>query len=256
MTTTPVTPAHHWRPPTGIAPRGTLFVLPGRGEHGGVYERFGRRLSADGYLVHALGTGPDHTAEQVQAEAAAVGGPRPVAPLVLVGSDTGALQALHVAATADTRLPLEGVILAGTAPTAGSAESPPGSESDWDAELAARTACPTHRKRLTEDEGFVRGRLTAPVPAHLLADARPALPALILHGGADPISPLGQARELADRLPRATLGVLHEGLHDVLNDATHRTTAATVVLWLERLRADSEMRPILTLEAVEPSARP
>ncbi|MDX3225064.1 hypothetical protein [Streptomyces sp. ME19-01-6] len=97
----------------------------------------------------------------------------------------------------------------------GSALPPPGPELDWDTELAARTACPTHRKRLTEDERFARGRLTAPVPTRLLADARSALPALILH----------------------------EGLHDVLNDAAHRTTAAAIVLWLERLRADS---PILT----------
>jgi pimeloyl-ACP methyl ester carboxylesterase len=218
-----------------------------------------RRVSADGYLVHALGTGPEHTAGEVLAEAAAVVGPRPVAPLVLVGSDTGALQALHAAAAADPRLPLDGVVLAGVAPTEGGAEQPAEPESDWDAELAARTACPTHRARLTEDARFVRGRLTAPVPAHLLADARPALPALILHGGADPISPLQRARGLADRLPRATLGVLHEGLHDVLNDASHRTTAATVVLWLERLRADGAMSPILTIETdatnatVEPS---
>ncbi|MEU5031678.1 alpha/beta hydrolase [Streptomyces milbemycinicus] len=256
MTTTPHAPAttaHHWQPPTGIAPRGTLLILPGRGEHGGVYERFGRRLSADGYLVYAVGTGPDHTAKDVLAEAAAVVGPKPVAPFVLVGSDTGALQALHVAAAADPRLPLEGVILAGTAPTAGSAGPPPGPAPDWDTELAARTACPTHRKRLTEDERFVRGRLTVPVPTHLLADATPALPALILHGGADPISPLERARELEHRLPRVTLGVLHEGLHDVLNDAAHRTIAATIVLWLERLRAE---KPILTLESVEPFSPP
>lgn len=121
-------------------------------------------------------------------------------------------------------------------------------ESAWDAELAARTACPTHRKRLSEDQGFVRGRLTAPVPAHLLTAARPDTPVLILHGGADPVTPPAHARELAAGLPRATLGVLREGLHDVLNDASHRTTAAAVVLWLERLRADPGLRPILTVE--------
>ena len=45
---------HAWDEPEGIAPRGTLVVLPGRGEHGGVYERFGRRIAADGYRVRAL----------------------------------------------------------------------------------------------------------------------------------------------------------------------------------------------------------
>lgn len=73
-------------------------------------------------------------------------------------------------------------------------------------------------------------------------------PVLILHGGADPVTPPAHARELAAGLPRATLGVLREGLHDVLNDASHRTTAAAVVLWLERLRADPGLRPILTVE--------
>ncbi|MGW9129956.1 hypothetical protein [Streptomyces sp. NPDC055681] len=41
---------------------------------------------------------------------------------------------------------------------------------------------------------------------------------------------------------------MHGGVHDVLNDASHRTAAATVVLWLERLRADRrDLRPILAV---------
>src|SRR5579871_379262 len=43
-----------WPEPPGIAPRGTLIVIPGRGEQPGVYERFGRRISADGYRVHVV----------------------------------------------------------------------------------------------------------------------------------------------------------------------------------------------------------
>ncbi|WP_063737133.1 alpha/beta hydrolase [Streptomyces sp. RTd22] len=251
MTTAP-TALHRWQPPTGILPRGTLLVLPGRGEHGGTYERFGRRLAADGYVVHALDTAPEHTAHEVLTRAVATG-ENPVAPLVVVGSDTGALQALHAAATTDAPLTPTGLILAGTAPTTdGPAPTADltGTDEDrgWDAELAARTACPTHRKKITGDREFARGRLFDPVPAHLLPDARPDLPVLVLHGEADPISPLEQARGLVERLPQATLGVLHEGVHDVLNDATHRTTAATIVLWLERLRADKAMRPLLTLE--------
>ncbi|MFF3751628.1 alpha/beta hydrolase [Streptomyces sp. NPDC002018] len=265
-----------WRPPAAIAPRGTLLLLPGRGEHPFVYERFGRRLSADGYVVHALGTTPDDTAEEILRRAADATGPGPVGPVVLVGSDTGALQALHTAAhtaaAAGARLPVGGVVVAGTAPTSRVAEPLPGSatgpdtepgadtatgpETDpgagtgtaWDAELAARTACPTHRKRLTEDEGFVRGLLAGPVPDRLLAEALPDVPVLVLHGGSDPVTPPGQARDLAAGLPRATLGVVRDGLHDVLNDASHRTTAAVLVLWLERLRAGPELTPILTVE--------
>lgn len=42
-----------WDEPEGLAARGTLIVLAGRGEHGGVYERFGRRLAFDAYRVRA-----------------------------------------------------------------------------------------------------------------------------------------------------------------------------------------------------------
>jgi pimeloyl-ACP methyl ester carboxylesterase len=174
---------------------------------------------------------------------------------VLVGSDTGALQALQTAATADPGLPVEGIVLAGTAPTAASpdplldTDGDTDPHDDWQSELAARSACPTHRRRLTDDVAFVRGQLHAAVPSHLLGAARPALPALLLHGEADPVTPLEQVRDLADQLPRATLGVLHEGLHDVLNDASHRTSAAAVVQWLERLRTDRSMSPLLTIES-------
>ncbi|MEU3186145.1 alpha/beta hydrolase [Streptomyces sp. NPDC006923] len=242
-------PVHDWWPPSGVAPRGTLILLPGRGEHPLVYERFGRRLAADGYVVRALGTAPDDPAEEVLARAADAAGPDPAVPVVLVGSDTGALQALGTAASADLRLPVEGIIVAGAAPTGDAAGAPTESgTSAWDDELAARTACPAHRRRLSEDADFERGRLTGPVPAGLLHDARPGCPALILHGEADPVTPVDQARDLAARLPRATLAVVHDGLHDVLNDASHRTTAAVIVLWLERLRADPGLSPLLTVE--------
>ncbi|QIQ01047.1 alpha/beta hydrolase [Streptomyces liangshanensis] len=256
-----------WRQPEGIDPRGTLLVLPGRGEHPLVYERFGRRLAADGYQVHALATTPGDRTEDVLARAAEAAGRDPVAPVILVGSDTGALQALHTAADADPRLTVAGIVVAGAAPTtdaatgaapttaAREAGAPQDAAGPWQAELAARTACPAHRKRLTEDVAFVRGSLDAAVPDRLRSEARPAVPALVLHGAADPVTPLGQARELAARLPRATLGVVRDGLHDVLNDASHRTTAAVVVLWLERLRADPTGRPILTVEEpAEPEA--
>ncbi|MFF2327488.1 MULTISPECIES: alpha/beta hydrolase [unclassified Streptomyces] len=244
LDTTPRTAARTWRPPTAIAPRGTLVVLPGRGEHGLVYERFGRRLAADGYVVHALDTTSDAALEDVLTAGAAAVGPDADTPLVLVGSDTGALQALHIATIADPRLPVRGIILTGTVTTATATPA-----TGWEAELDARTACPAHRRKITDDADFARGRLSEPVPHHLLHDVRPDLPVLILHGADDPLAPLDQARALARRLPHATFGVLDEGRHDVLNDASHRTTAAHVVIWLERLRADTALRPILTVEA-------
>jgi alpha-beta hydrolase superfamily lysophospholipase len=43
------TPAVSWTEPAGIAPRGTLIVIPGRGEQPELYEQFGRRIASDGY---------------------------------------------------------------------------------------------------------------------------------------------------------------------------------------------------------------
>ena len=46
--------AANWSEPDGVAPRGTLIVIPGRGEGPELYERFGRRIAADAYRVQAV----------------------------------------------------------------------------------------------------------------------------------------------------------------------------------------------------------
>ena len=68
---------------------------------------------------------------------------------------------------------------------------------------------------------------------------------LILHGGADSISPPATARALAARLPHAELVLIAGAPHDVLNDATHRSVAAAVVQWLERLRLGAPFATIV-----------
>lgn len=273
LTTTATSLTHSWHPPGGVTTRGTLLVLPGRGEHGGVYERFGRRLAADGYAVHSTGPGLEDTPDSIGAALLDAAGPHPVTPLVLVGADTGALLALRAAG--DPRLPVDGVVLAGIASAEPSAGRPggtgraagtavsgivssadaagyrPGDGPGWQDELGARTACPVHRQRLCSDPEFVRGALSAPVPAALLeptALTARGLPVLVLHGDADPVTSADEARGRAEGFPRAVVGVVHGGLHDVLNDASHRTVAATVVQWLERLRGGAELSPVLTVE--------
>ncbi|GGM08247.1 alpha/beta hydrolase [Dactylosporangium sucinum] len=282
----PVVAGARWDPPAAIAVRGTLLILPGRGEHAGVYDRFGRRLAVDGYAVRSVAPAT---------AAAAVG--EAVAPVVLVGSDEGALHALRLAAT----LAVDGAIVAGTPwsgaappsartapelrsvdrpnssglvgrPTEGSSLSSVGRPTEdglglvgrptetgdpgrlrtggWDAELEARSACPTHQARLTGDTGFRRGALTEPLPAGLRESVDPgavAVPVLVVHGEADPVTPVDAARALAAALPQAELATVRAGRHDALNDITHRTVAAHVVLWLERLRADRAVTPILTV---------
>jgi alpha-beta hydrolase superfamily lysophospholipase len=226
-----------WDEPAGIAPRGTVVVAAGRGETTDAYGRFGRRISADGYRVRALG---DITAD-VDASLAAAGkllvDDSLPGPKVVVGSDTGTLFALTLAAR---RAPgLDALILAGL-PVA-DAQPPAVNLLGWDAELEARSACPTHRGVL--GGAVTRGALLSTrIPAELIGAAgiAPALPTLGLHGDADLISPLPAAR---DRYP-GTLVTIAGGRHDVLNDVTHRTVAATIILFLERLRLGADLPEI------------
>ncbi|WP_344445961.1 alpha/beta hydrolase, partial [Kitasatospora nipponensis] len=89
-----------------------------------------------------------------------------------------------------------------------------------------------------------------PVPAQLppaAAPPPPAPPAVLLRGAADPLAPAATARRLAERLPHTELVLVTDGLHDVLNDVTHRTVAAQLVQWLERLRLGAHLPRLLTV---------
>jgi len=226
-----------WDGPAGIAPRGTVVVAAGRGETTDAYGRFGRRISADGYRVRALS---DVTADLDASLAAAgkllVDDSLP-GPKVVVGSDTGALFALTLAAR---RAPgLDALILAGL-PVADA--QPAVNLLGWDAELEARSACPAHRGVLGGGAVTPGALLSRRIPRELLgaAEIAPAVPTLGLHGDADLISPLPAARS---RYP-GTLVTITGGRHDVLNDVTHRTVAATIILFLERLRLGGELPEI------------
>ncbi|MFF4272384.1 alpha/beta hydrolase [Streptomyces sp. NPDC001536] len=218
-----------WDEPEGLAARGTLIVLSGRGEHGGVYERFGRRLAFDAYRVRALG---DPAADpSVLDEAAKLLADESLpGPKVLVGSDTGAHYAIRLAADADA------LILVGLPTSRWTSGS-------WEEEVEARTACPTHQGRLTADPDFRRGALAEnpELPAPRLDQV--TVPVLALHGTDDTVSPLEAARG-AYAGSDVRLVTFNGGRHDVLNDALHRTAAATVVLFLERLRLSPELPAI------------
>jgi len=154
----------HWYPAEGLVRRGTVVLLHGRGEHPGVYERFGRRLSADAYVVHVLDAWPDREPAELAAAVDALAAAAAL-PLVLAGSDTGALHALAAAVrttTAPDALLLAGVpqlspatdggAQAGALNTPAPATTALGTDTgtqvpgdaDWTGELDARTACPAH----------------------------------------------------------------------------------------------------------------
>lgn len=235
MTVTfPARVAHRWEPAEGLLRRGTVIVLPGRGEHGEVYERLGRRLAYDAYEVVALDALPTTPIEELtslvreQSSSAR--------PLILVGSDTGALEALQIAYAAGDLV--AAAVVAGIAGAAVAL-------ADWDDELEARTACPAHRARLSSDERFTRSGLDQPVPAGLAVTGDFAGPVLVLHGDADRITPLAEAAALAGRLPLGELAVVAGGRHDVLNDLSHRSVAAEIVQFLERVRNAPDAPAIL-----------
>src|ERR1700753_1477003 len=101
-------PVASWTQPRELNPRGTVVLIPGRGEEPGAYERFGRRLAADAYRVHVVASpvgDPDVTVEQI---GGALAGP---GPFVLSGSDTGALFAAGLVASG--RILADALVLAG-----------------------------------------------------------------------------------------------------------------------------------------------
>jgi alpha-beta hydrolase superfamily lysophospholipase len=215
-----------------------------------VYERFGRRLAADAYRVRALDDAtrdPDGTFDRVAKVLTDEASP---GPRVLIGVDTGALYAVALAAQG---LPgLDALVLAGLPGV-----DAPGPDVDWAGELDLRTACPTHRGRLEADGSFQRGALA--VPPDLLSSPaldQLAVPVLALHGADDTVAPLSEARRTYSGFPDIQLVSLAGTRHDVLNDVTHRTAAATLVLFLERLRLSPGLPVIAAAEGVreEPSA--
>jgi predicted alpha/beta-hydrolase family hydrolase len=235
-----------WTEPAGIAARGTLIVIPGRGEQPALYERFGRRIAADGYRVHAV-PDPTEDAERtgslVSGQLTDQGAP---GPRVLVGSDTGALFAAGLAASGRVT-GVDALVLAGL-PTEASRDT-----GSWDEELDTRTACPTHRARLSAP-GLRRGALYGPIPdgwAQQAALGAVAQPILGIHGTADPVSPLAAARARYAGASLAELVSIVGGRHDTLNDLTHRTVAATVVLFLERLRLGAGLPRIAVSETLD-----
>src|ERR1700750_1669 len=98
-----------WNNSDAVLPRGTLIVIPGRGEHPGTYDRFGTRIAFDGYRVRAVAD-PNLDRAGVKAQIAELLTDETLpAPRVLVGSDSGALVAIALA----SELPVDGLILAG-----------------------------------------------------------------------------------------------------------------------------------------------
>jgi alpha-beta hydrolase superfamily lysophospholipase len=243
--------------PAGLKPRGTLLVLPGRGEAAGTYHRFASRISADSYRVRVLdssviGSSAEAGVDPVQAAlAAAVAdlGDDLIRPLVLVGSDAAAAVLLAAVSDPDPQAAWwpDALVLAGLP---GYGEHEIGDQ--WESELDVRTHCPVHRGVLSDDESLDRQSISAAVVDELLDQAygsRAELPQLLLIGDADPLADRAALAGLASALPAARLSVVRGGHHDVLNDLQHRSVAAEIVSFLEALRDSTPLVPLVRVES-------
>ncbi|GGJ44198.1 alpha/beta hydrolase [Streptomyces brasiliensis] len=242
--------------PDGLRTRGTVIVVPGRGETQATYARLGKRLAADAYRVRVIDTPAvedgdattsltdfghrlAHAVEDTGDDDGVVD------PVVLVASDSGAAAVAALLGRADAPgLPhADAVVLAGLpGPTSAVVGT-------WDQELDIRTFCPAHRGTLTQDSGVRRGSLGDPLPDALLTAAYAAdlsVPVLLLVGDADPLADHTALTRTTKSLVRARLSVVRDAHHDVLNDLQHRSVAAEIVTFLETLR--NGLKPLIAVE--------
>ncbi|MFE2491628.1 alpha/beta hydrolase [Streptomyces mirabilis] len=237
--------------PDGLLVRGTILIVPGRGETRATYTRFGRRLASDAYRVRVIDA-PDLDTEDLTALAARLTDAAEdtatedgvVRPLVLVGADSGAAAVAALLGQASDAQP-DAVILAGLP-----GQVPAATASTWDEELNVRTSCPTHRGALTQDPEVRRGSLDDAIPEAVLTaayDSEASIPVLLLVGDADPLADHEALAHTAKSLPSARLSLVHGAHHDVLNDLQHRSVAAEVITFLETLR--NELRPLVTVRS-------
>jgi alpha-beta hydrolase superfamily lysophospholipase len=201
--------------------RGSVIVIGGRGEGAAVYRRFAKRIAFDGYRVITV-TGDDALDRAVEGAAADL-------PVVVIGSDSGALRAL----TASVRhRAVTGVVAAGLL-----GEPAHHVEAGWERELDIRSACPVHRGVLESAGAVARDALAREAEVatpELLAGT--TVPVLVVHGTADALSPPEKVQTLAGSLVDARVVLIDGGRHDILNDVSHRSVAAEIVQFLERLR--------------------
>lgn len=249
---------HHsaWLPAGDV--RGVVvFCHGGFGEHLGLYDALARRLTADGVAFHALdamGHGLsdgerdlteswDEYVDDARTLADLARTQHPGRPLVLMGHSAGALAAL---------------LLAQRSPELARAlvlSAPPAQPLPWVEELLASgedadgldpaamfSTHPDYLDALRHDPLVHRGPVprqtveaivrTWPEVAEGLAQGRPAVPVLVVHGQDDPVVPVGHSAALVDRLPLAVLRTFPGDLHDVLNerdrDAVHDVVAEFV----------------------------
>lgn len=214
-----------WDTPSGVSLRGTLILLAGRGEHPCIYARLGRRLSSDGYRVHVIKTDTPGSGRDRAAELLASSDPR--TPRVIIGSDAGAALALGTGVSGPSGQARPDAIVVAALPL--------GDAVTGLSDVEARSACPLHRGILADGAHLDAGALARPEILPSPEDIQPLV--LAFHGELDPVVAVDDAARWVARLPQGRLVTTSGGLRDAFNDTSHRSVAATLVLFLEDLRA-------------------
>jgi acylglycerol lipase len=253
---------HHsaWLP-DGRDVEHVVVLLHGFGEHLGLYEALAHRLTADGAAVHvmdAMGHGRSDGERAVLDWDGYVDDARqlvnlardrhPGRPVVLVGHSGGGLAAYLLA----VRSPgiADAVVLSGAplrplewvAAQLADGGADDGADEEGFDPTAVLSTHPAYVHALMHDPlvwqgGFPPETLRSitrvmPETAAGLAEGLPGLPVLFVHGEADPVVPVVDARASAAQLPHARLVTFPGDLHDVLNEhdreAVHEVVAAFV----------------------------
>ena len=233
---------HAWLPDETA--RSVVVLLHGFGEHLGLYDALARRLTSSGHAVHALDSVGHGRSDGERARLdswddyvndartlARIATERHVgAPVVLVGHSGGALAAYLLAARYP-RLATAAVLSAAPLAPLDWVSATLAGHSPEVVDLDPTSLLSTHPEYvhslmhdpLCYDGGFHPVYLRAmqdawPETVAAMADGRPRLPILFVHGEQDPLVPVWIARYAAAALPNATLRVFPGDLHDVLNE--------------------------------------
>lgn len=196
-----------WSPDSDI--RGTVIALPGRSEHAGTFTQLAERLEVDGYRV--------------------------------VGVDSWNVDALAAEETAE-RLAraLAGVAADQPAPVVALGADTGGLLATLFARQCEQVRAVVAGGIPTYGDGV---DLAAGVAEAGLRD--PGVPALVLQGEADTLSPSLAVRRVVTRWHRCRFAQVADTGHDVFNGKHRRSVHAEIVQFLERVRSSSATSPLL-----------